>query len=148
MYKQNQLVYLNTGDYEYVVQIKEIKENGLYQILNGIFRSVETLPEDPNMDLDTPTVFTIPEPWKPEDEPVFPLFSPKFRVPEWIPIHYIYPHIPKKETFDIEKLDEIVRFANLYEFDNYMRVLGSYDSSWRDGINFSSSSTPAAENKD
>ena len=146
MYKSKDLVYLNTGDYEYVVQISELLEDNKYRILNGIFRAIDVLPPDPPFDLQPPT-YTIPEPYKIEDEPKYDLKPFKFEVNMWHPIKLIYPHVKvvDKEKFDIEDLDEIRRYADSLEFETYISMLGSYDSSWKDGIDFYSSSIPAAE---
>lgn len=128
MYKPNDVVYIDTGDFEFVVVIDSI-DNKDYIIRNGIYREKEN--HYPDMiehhvmyDDEAPIVISDYK----ESEFDMPLIDipQDIIVPEWKPISLIYPYYEDPENFDREPLDEITRMATIDEGEALMKVVGFY----------------------
>lgn len=135
-YKKGQIIYMEAGSFEYVVEIGEVleKEN-IFHIQNGIFRFSNKY--------EISEEYELPQIKEPELEPVIirqwvpeppqPINKSKYSVPEWLPVSLIYPHYEDKPNFHIERLEDITRFATEEEIDAYFAVVG-YNSYWKDSI--------------
>jgi hypothetical protein len=129
MYNKNDLIYLDTGDFEFVLKISEL-EGENYRIANGMYRMLPDNTPEPDVpeppDMDGPDIDI-------DDIDMTPLHDPPMSVPMWIPVSTLYDHYPDKKNFDIEPLSEITRHANSYEFDMYCRLIG-YGSAWKEEL--------------